>query len=166
MIKEEEEMISTAIARAEELLVKPPHPWELEFGRFIGAVKLALIGEAWIEEKSEEEILEKFGIAPGDLRAYVSNLEWVIYSMKEVLKIRGIRSRELSKLVLRIRHGVREDLLELVKLPGIGRIRARKLKNAGIDAENIAKVGIEKLAGIVGRKTAEKVIKALGVRGK
>jgi helicase len=41
-------------------------------------------------------------------------------------------ANELFKLVERIKHGVKEDLLELVKIKYVGRVRARIMLNHGI----------------------------------
>ena len=159
--RDEEEVMGAIVARRDEFLIDVPRPWELEFERFARAVKLALIAEAWISEASEEEIMERFGVAPGDLRNYLMNMEWLTYALYEVVKVEKGSREDLKKLMVRVKHGVKEDLVELVKLPGIGRVKARKLKNAGITAKNIGKVSLEALASVVGEKTAEKVVKFL-----
>ncbi len=159
--RDEEDVMGAMLARRGEILVEVPQPWDLEYGRFIRAIKLALIMESWIEERSEEEILERFGIAPGDLRGYVTNMEWLAYALNEIVAIEKGKNRELKKLALRVKYGVKPELVELVKLPGIGRVKARKLVNHGITANSISKVSVEKLAEIVGKKTAERVKKSL-----
>ena len=61
------------------------------------------------------------------------------------------RASDLKKLSIRLEHGVREDALELIKLEGIGRVRARTLLNKGIRTlEDLAKTPdhvLEKLPG-------------------
>ncbi|MBR9680105.1 MAG: DEAD/DEAH box helicase, partial [Candidatus Altiarchaeota archaeon] len=157
-----DELMSTLAVRGEELLIAPPSPWEYEFDRYIRALKLALILEGWINEQGEDIILEKHGVSPGDLRGYISNAEWLVYGMRETVKIAKGRNKDLDKLMLRTKHGVKEELLELVKLPGIGRVRARRLKNMGIGASELGKLGQEKLAAIVGKKIAQKALQAQG----
>jgi len=89
------------------------------------------------------------------------NMEWLAYSLKEIVKKVKGRNDELEKLFLRIKHGVKEDLLELVKLPGIGRAKARKMRNAGITIKKLQKIKIETLAKIIGEKTAMKVLRSI-----
>ncbi|MFB3151967.1 MAG: helix-hairpin-helix domain-containing protein, partial [Nitrosopumilaceae archaeon] len=56
---------------------------------------------------------------------------------------------ELDVLRKRIIYGIREELTELVKIKGIGRIRARKLYKNGIkDPEDLSKIPVKKLAEI------------------
>ncbi len=143
-----------------EFLVKPPKPWDYEFERFLRAGKLALIVLDWINEAGEDEILEKFGVAPGDLRNYVTNMEWHAYSLKEVLKAKKMERKRAKKLWLRVKHGVKEDLLELVIAPGIGRKRARKLMNAGISLRNFEE-RFEVAKKLVGEGIARKVLEWL-----
>jgi len=48
-----------------------------------------------------------------------------------------------------MRYGVREELLELVRLRGVGRVRARALYTAGFrDLESIAKANPKALARV------------------
>ena len=57
-------------------------------------------------------------------------------------------------------YGIREDLVELVKIKGIGRIRARKLHNHGIKTlEDLSKIPVKKLAEIdkIGSTVADNI---------
>jgi helicase len=74
----------------------------------------------------------KYGIGPGDIRSRVENGEWLLYSMREIARLYGDPLvGQLNPLVLRIRYGIKEELLPLVKLRNIGRKRARVLFGAG-----------------------------------
>jgi helicase len=56
---------------------------------------------------------------------------------------------ELDILRKRIIYGIREELADLVKIKGIGRIRARKLYNNEIKTlEDLSKIPVKKLAEI------------------
>ena len=61
-----------------------------------------------------------------------------------------------------IKHGVKRELLELVKLPGIGRVRARLLYEHGYTSpEQLAGLSPEQLAAMLkglGEKRAREVI--------
>lgn len=92
---------------------------------------LALYG--WINEWSEERILQNFAVEPGDLYRMTESAEWLCYSLTEIAKIVGITKilDMLEGLRRRIKYGVKEELLELMCLEGVGRVRGRILYNAG-----------------------------------
>lgn len=67
------------------------------------------------------------------------------------------------KTRFRIKYGVKEELLPLLKLEGIGRVRARKLFQNGVkDLGGIRKAQMVTLTGILGKKIAESVKKQVG----
>ena len=116
----------------------------------------------WIEETSEKILSDKMGVEPGDMHRMVEMTDWLAYSLYEVAKIlrRGDILPELYNLRTRIRYGVKEELLPLVALEGIGRVRARSLYAAGItDVGKISRVPQNKLANIpkIGAAVAEKL---------
>lgn len=99
--------------------------------------KFVLLLLEWINEKNERELLENYSIRPGEFRSKLEILNWLCYSSEELAKI--VNPQIKSKIALfnvRILEGVKEELLELVKLKNIGRVRARKLYNAGIKTIN------------------------------
>jgi helicase len=108
-------------------------PEEHEYEEFLSWMKTALMLEMWLEEKSEDDICKSHNIGPGDLRSKVEIGEWLLYSMREIATLRKKRddARRLGELVIRIRHGAKAELLPLLHLKGIGRVRARTLFNAG-----------------------------------
>ena len=116
----------------------------------------------WIEETSEKILSDKMGVEPGDMHRMVEMTDWLAYSLYEVAKIlrREDILPELYNLRTRIRYGVKEELLPLVALEGIGRVRARSLYAAGItDVGKISRVPQNKLANIpkIGAAVAEKL---------
>ncbi|MEK6822196.1 MAG: helix-hairpin-helix domain-containing protein, partial [Nanoarchaeota archaeon] len=57
----------------------------------------------------------------------------------------------------------REELLTLLKIEGVGRVRARKLHDAGIKTiGDVKKVDLTKLTQILGKGVALSVKKAVG----
>lgn len=112
----------------------------------------SLLGlNGWLQENSDRILGEKFGIEPGDMHRIVESAEWLAYSLYEVAKIAGREKLlpELYNLRKRIRYGVKEELLPLVSLEGIGRVRARALYTAGLtELSMIAKASQAKLAAI------------------
>lgn len=116
----------------------------------------------WIEEAGDKTLSDRMGVEPGDMHRIVEMGEWLAYSLYEVAKLlrREDLIPELYNLRTRIRYGVKEELLPLVALEGIGRVRARALYSAGLtDVGKIANAPQSKLAGIpkIGPAVAEKL---------
>jgi helicase len=116
----------------------------------------------WIDESSEANLNEKIGVEPGDLYRMVETAYWLSYCLYEIAKLIGRKDllAEINKLRLRIRHGVKSELIPLIQLEGIGRIRARSLYKAGItNVTQIDKISESKLGSIpkIGVKLARKL---------
>ncbi len=112
---------------------------------------------------------DKIGVEPGDMHRIVEMADWLTYSLYEVAKLlhREDFLPELYSLRTRIRYGVKEELLPLVALEGIGRVKARALYNAGFtDVLKIAKASQAKLASMpkIGPTLAEKLKQQLKKR--
>jgi helicase len=61
-----------------------------------------------------------------------------------------------------MKNGIRRELLPLVKLRGIGRVRARRLFNNSITSpEAVLSAGIETVTRIIGRGIAEQIFAQL-----
>ena len=118
----------------------------------LSEIKTAALIEQWMNEVSEDRIVETFGVGPGDIRRKVEMGEWLIYSMKELARIfNKDKTKLLTPLILRLRYGVKEELLNLVSLKGIGRVRARNLFQANLKSVgDLKKVDAGMLAGIPG----------------
>jgi len=116
----------------DELTYVPPSS-SADFDWFLEELKTAACLRDWINEEDEDSICERYNIAPGDLRRIVETAEWLANALYRIAEFKNHSARSLfGSLTLRIKHGVKDELLELVQLRGIGRARARKLYNAGI----------------------------------
>ncbi|HLD75419.1 MAG TPA: helicase-related protein, partial [Candidatus Norongarragalinales archaeon] len=95
--------------------------------------KTAKFFNAWINEATEDEILKTFDIPPGVLHAKVRIQDWLTYSFGELafLENRVTAHGFARKMRRRMLHGIKEELLPLLRR-GIGRVRARRLFNAGV----------------------------------
>ena len=126
------------------------------------SLKNMIILLEWMDESSEASLNEKFGVEPGDLYRMVETTYWLSYCLYEIAKLIGRKDLlpEIAKLRLRIKHGIKSELISLIKLEGIGRIRARALYKAGItSATEIDKISESKLGSIpkIGVKLAKKL---------
>ncbi len=112
----------------EEALTFPVEDYDF----FTAEIKTAALLEDWIEERTEEEVTKRFSIGPGDIRRMVDQGGWLVYAMGELAKIFSRpRIQPLAKLIPRLQYGIKEELLPLVQLRGVGRVRARNLVRAG-----------------------------------
>jgi helicase len=121
-----------AIENAAALLMDAPDESSEEYDQFLSALKTASLIQHWMAEVPENEIVEKFGVGPGDVRSRVESAEWMLYSMRELARLFGSPvTGLLNPLVLRVKYGIKEELLPLASLKNIGRKRARTLYDAG-----------------------------------
>ena len=103
-----------------------------DYDFFLAEVKTATLLDDWISERTEEEVTKKFGVGPGDVRRRTDQEEWLLYSMAELGKIFNKKKvRALTRLTIRVQYGVKEELLELIALKGVGRVRGRALFGRG-----------------------------------
>ncbi len=101
-------------------------------------MKGALVVQSWMEEESHESIEEKWGVQPGDLRSRVELIEWLLFSMRRILSEDDELARmdrnahktlyeSIDEVHRRVRFGCRADILGLVAIKGVGRVRAREM---------------------------------------
>lgn len=124
-----------------------------------------IILNEWINEKKEQELFSDFGLMPGVLFGKTKIIEWLAYSTIELSKTINEERHvvTLNKLSLRVKYGVREELLPLVELKGIGRIRARKLFRAGIKKPSDIKNNLIVIEKLFGEKILESLKKQLKI---
>jgi len=114
----------------------------------------------WIGEVHEEQIASRYHIGPGDIRRSAETAEWLMHSIAELSKHLELGiTFKTEQLAQRIHYGASQDLLALLNLKGIGRIRARKLHLSGITSiEKLRAAEKMQLVRLLGPKIAEKVI--------
>ncbi len=162
--QKEEQDYAKALDDAEEyILEKVPNEWDVEYEMFLEVMKTAMMLNAWVDESDEQEIVDRFNTAPGGIRSKVSNADWLLYASKELARMQDLETEDIEKLRVRLKHGIREELLSLVQYDQIGRVRARKLYDYGIrDADDIRDTDFEKLKKLIGEKTGRKLKKQVG----
>lgn len=147
---------------AVDLLLQPE---DEEF--LLAEVKTASLLEAWIDELPEDDVTKRFSVGPGDIRRMVQMAEWLLYAMHELGRLFGKRRmKALARLLPRLTYGVREELLDLVSLRGVGRVRARALFERGLTAkDDLREVDARRLASIptIGPAVARSILAQLGV---
>lgn len=174
--REEEELEGLLAARDDELPeavdLLESRSWEEYFGR----LKTTLFLYDWIHEVPEEKILERYDLGPGDIRSLTETAEWIAHGLSRLSRlIEGVRERveeRLETLEVRIRHGVKEDVVELLAIPGVGRVRARRLYAAGYKTlEDVARATptelkrIEGIGEVLAARIVEEARRLLGLLG-
>jgi helicase len=121
------------LERYDKFLLEKPAFDSPDIEMWAYAVKTSLLIEDWIDERSEESISKRFGVGPGDIHAEAELAKWLCYALREFARLFYLPNilTPLTKLLLRIENGCKEELLQLIQLEGIGRIRARNLWNTG-----------------------------------
>jgi len=107
--------------------------------------------QSWITESSELTISDNLGIESGDMHRMTENANWLTYCLREISKHieRVDLLVELDELRQRIVYGIREELLDLIRVKGIGRVRARILFKHGIkNLDDLRKIQVNKLGEI------------------
>jgi helicase len=162
---EYEKMMELINGRERLFMQHVPDHYESEFEFFMQAVKTAAMLEAWAGEKTEDHILTEFKVAPGELNGKLTVADWLVYSMNELALLLGMQDamKGIRRLRMRLKYGIREELLPIVRLKGIGRVRARRMFNAGLKTlEDLRKVPMQTLSRLVGPNVAYDVKKQLG----
>ena len=162
--KELPDIESALESRGRYIMGTVPEQWDVDFENFVGAVKTALILENWIHEIGEDALFTKYKVSPGELHARLENADWLLYALDQLAQLSGKRTAqpEIRKLRLRAKYGIKEELLTLVRLKGIGRVRARILFNAGIiDLRKLRAAPAADLARLLGPAVAKSVIEQL-----
>jgi helicase len=154
----------------DDFLVDPPDSWEDRdaYSSFLAQVKTARMLQDWLSERSERDITEDYSVGVGDVRRYIQTAGWLLYSASEIARVIGATHHVplLHTLHSRMKYGVRQELLELVTLRGVGRIRGRMLYNHGLRAmADLYHTPLEEIARVptIGTGVATSIKKQLGI---
>jgi len=150
-------------ARVDPFLIsREPSMFDPEYEDWLHSVKTSFMLNDWAEEKDEVWILEHYDCRPGETKAKLDTADWLLYGCHELARLLQYQEllKEIMKVRFRLRYGVKEELLPLVRLEGIGRVRARKLYRAGMkNLGDVRKASMLTLKQILGEKLAEQVRK-------
>lgn len=154
-----------AAEHAEHFISVPPVTKSVEYEWFLGELKTALLLYRWVSESPENDILKEFDVGEGDIRQLSETASWMADAGSRLSKICGFQSfGPLSDLEIRLRYGASIQLLPLIKVRGIGRVRARRLYNAGFRSkESFQPADFAAVSRLVGQKVAEKLYRELGI---
>ena len=152
-----------------EFLMEMPNEWEDRIGyeEFLGEIKTAIILQKWMDEVSEDTLIERYRVQPGDLYRIIESAKWLLHATHELSKLLG--DKEIPhlafELVERVAKGIKKELLPIVKLEGVGRVRGRIIFNAGYKTiEDIKHAPLENLTNLplIGPRLAKKIKEQVG----
>ena len=149
-------------AHEDELWCTPPLEEE-EAETYYRALKTTMLLSDWADELPDAKICERYSVGPGDLYGMVESVNWLLHATVELCRMFAVsihpRVREYE---ICMKNGIRRELLPLVKLRGIGRVRARRLFNNSITSPDALRAaGIEIVTKILGRGIAEQIFAQL-----
>ena len=163
--KEYDQITQKIMAETSALLYKEPSMFEPEYEEYLNAFKTALMLSDWIEEKDEEYLLQTYDVRPGEMNVKLKTADWLMYALSELATLLHQQPilKDIVRTRIRLQYGAKEELLALLRLEGIGRVRARKLFNNKIkDLGDVRKESAEQLALIVGKSVAENIKRQVG----
>jgi helicase len=139
----------------------------IAYEEFLGEVKTAWVLKSWMEETSEDEMIETFRIEPGDLYRLTSTAEWLLYASFELAKLLGHKDvlPKTAEIRERMLKGAKAELLLLTRLKGVGRARARVMYDVGLKTfEDLKRVPLSNLIGLplIGTAVAKKIKEQVG----
>lgn len=151
------------ISKLEELsdqLVMKFDPFEQDYEDYLNSLKTTELFLDWISEAPEDYIMEKYKVTPGELNYKLEIMDWLIYSLEELstLKKNFFFKNFLNKLRIRFKNGIRLELLPLIQLKYVGRVRARKLYSNNLKTiADLRTTDIEIITKIIGNNLAKKI---------
>lgn len=141
----------------DQIITAPVASWSLDYQRTLEAFRTAKIIELWIKEKPIPELLNETDLQLGDLHRLVDAIKWISYSATQLgeeivrlfnqgesiesfypsfsqSKVKRLQElhNHIKSIEIRVEFGIKQDLLPLINLKGIGRVKARTLMQYNI----------------------------------
>jgi helicase len=120
----------------------------------------------WMDEEREEDICDRFDVGPGDVFRLTESAQWLLYATQSIAEVFQYKKLTffLEGLRCRVRYGIKDELVELASLKGIGRVRARILFGHGYqrlpDFKNVDADKLGRIKGI-GLALARDILKQI-----
>ncbi len=139
----------------------------ITYEEFLAEIKCARVMYEWINETSEDGILEVHRVEPGDILRMVDTSRWLLHATYQLAELFGHKDllNQAYELQVRCAKGVKSELVPLVELDGVGRVRARSLFNAGYkNLEELKHASVTDLMNVplIGPSLAKKIKEQVG----
>jgi helicase len=137
------------------------------YEEFLAEIKCARVLYEWINETSEDGILEVHKVEPGDILRMVDTSKWLLHATYQLAELFGHEDLlgPTYELQIRCAKGVKAELVPLVELEGVGRVRARSLFNAGFrNLDDLKHASVTDLMNVplIGPSLAKKIKEQVG----
>src|SRR6266702_3500118 len=126
-----------AASHSDEFMGEVANQFEdpIAYDEFLSELKATLVLTDWVNEFTEDQILETRKVEPGDLLRLVQGTEWLVFAKQELVKLVGlegvgrVRARMLYNSGLKSIDDIKErSLTELTSIPTIGPSLAKRIK--------------------------------------
>jgi len=120
---------------------------------YFRSLKTAMVLSDWNHEVPDATICERYSVGPGDIHTLVESVNWLLHATGRLARMfrRGF-SPQIGEFELCMKHGIKRELIPLVRIRNIGRVRARRLFNNGFTTpEKILAAGQERIVPILGQ---------------
>jgi helicase len=139
----------------------------ITYEEFLSEIKCARVLYEWINETSEDGILEAHKVEPGDILRIVDTSKWLLHATYELAELFGHKDlmKVTKELQVRCAKGVKSELVPLVEIESVGRGRARALFNAGYRTiEELKHASVTDLMNVplIGPTVAKKIKEQVG----
>jgi helicase len=139
----------------------------ITYEEFLAEIKCARVLYEWINETSEDGILEVHRVEPGDILRMVDTSKWLLHATYRLAELFGHKDllNQLYELQVRCTKGVKSELVPLVELDGVGRVRARSLFNAGFkNLDELKRASVTDLMNVptIGPSVAKRIKEQVG----
>lgn len=123
----------------------------------------ALMLRDWANEIPERDIVKKYGTTPGTLFVKMTNADWLLYAASELSKLSHLGITKLLELRVRTKYGIRKELLDLIRLEQVGRVRARLMYDNGMKHVSDLRLpsSAEKVEKLFGKEVAKRILEQL-----
>ncbi len=140
-----------------------PDVFDTGYEWFLSEVKTAAMLLDWTSEVQDKATEAKFGIGGGDIRGIADTAQWIMYATARLSGNIGTpHTKRAGDLTECLKYGVKPELLSLVAIRGVGRVRARRLHDAGYATpESLLAAGEQRIGKIVGPKVAQNAIREI-----
>jgi helicase len=162
-----EELESLSQKLEDELIITPNNLAQLQdVYTYYATLKTMWLWSRWIDEDKEENMCDDFNVGPGDIYRHVESAGWLLHAAGKIAELLHYKKMtfDLEALRLRVRYGIKEELLELAALEGVGRVRARMLfKNGYHTLADLKPATAAHLASIktIGKSLAESIVQQI-----
>jgi helicase len=148
----------------DELIITPNNlPQLQDVYTYYATLKTMWLWSRWIDEEKEETMCDDFNVGPGDIYRHVESAGWLLHAAGMVAELLHYKKLtfDLEALRSRVRYGIKEELLELAALDGVGRVRARMLFKHGYhNLADLKGATADHLASIktIGKSLAQSIV--------